>query len=121
MNKIEHTCHGLRFLGNRLRDTVYYAGYLLGHALEINTRGREEKEAGVSTERNQAAMQAQQLPLLILWRVLDLRWPLRAVLSLEEGVRFSYPPVNQSWNVTLFGKVCDLGYISATEAVPKES
>lgn len=120
MNKLEHTCHGLRFLGSRLLDTVYCARYLLGHALEINTCGREEKEAGVSTGRNQPVMQGQQLPPLTLWRVLDLRWPFRAVLSWEEGVRFSYPPVNQSWNVTHLGKVCDLGCISATEAVPKE-
>lgn len=111
MNKLEHTCHGLRFLGSRLWDTVYCAGYLLGYALEINTCGRKEKEAGVSTRRNQG----KQLLLLTLSRVLELKWQFRTVLSWEEGVRFSHPPVNQSWNVTHPGEVCYLGCISSLQ------
>ena len=70
---------------------------------------REGKEAGVGRGRNRTAMQAQEQPQLTLWRILDLRWPFRAVPSWEDGVRFLCPPVNQSLDAGGLGRVRDPG------------
>lgn len=70
---------------------------------------REAKEAGVGRGRNRTAMQAQEQTQPTLWRILDLRWPFRAVPSWEDGVRFLCPPVNQSLDAGGLGRVRDPG------------
>lgn len=59
--------------------------------------------------RSRAALQVEQQPRLTLQRLLDPRWPFRAVPSWEEGVKFPTPSVNQSLNVGRPRRGCDLG------------